>query len=146
MSSSSFPITNLIFRLVPIQGEIGTATGANPSGFVGKSFYYEIIKGSWESNALAGGIAPYPQGQVIGVITYDYFQSRWAVLFTVDGALNPNTDNGQPITGGKSYTNDILALQNFLTAIQSAPWPQPVTQDAIGDLYPYQASFPPIKS
>jgi hypothetical protein len=135
----SNPITTLTFRLVPIKGEIGTATGSNNTGFVGQSFYYEIIQGA--AFPAVGVLAPVTNsasGRVIGVIAYDYFQARWSVLFTVDNAMAPN----DPTT----YVNDNLAITSFLATIAQGNYPQPMTQDAQGDLLPYQASLPPIKS
>ena len=130
----------LTFRLVPLRGTITQATQANPTGFNGKSFYYEIIQGG-QDTASNGNPSPRGQGRVLGIIVYDYFQSRWAVLFTIGDAVVP-----AQLETTTYYKSAAQQISDFLTAIQSAPYPQPTNQDAIGDTYPYPASFPKIRS
>ena len=130
-------------RLVPINGYIWGASQANPSGFVGKSFYYEISEVPPGNDLGYYGFQAGACGRVVAVIAYDYFQSRWASLFVEDGVVDPNA----PTT----YENDVAQLKSFLTQVQNYgenpnSWPQPVSTDAIGDLLPYPASIPPIKS
>jgi hypothetical protein len=129
-------LTSLSFRIKAVNGEIGASTQANYSGFVGKSFYYEIHEngGNQGPNTL-GNSGP---DRVIGVIAYDYFQSRWALLFTQETGLSPTTNT--------TWVNNVQGINDFLAQIQTSLWPQPVTTDELGQALPYQASLPPIKS
>src|SRR5690348_15722203 len=126
-------LTTLAFRIRPIKGQIGTATQANPTGFTGHSFYFEIVD---TGTVLEGIQTPYPEARVIGILTWDYFNSRWAVLFTQEDALSPN----DPTT----YVNNVQAIKDFMAG-GWYPTPPIVTTDAVGDAIPYQASLPPIK-
>jgi hypothetical protein len=137
-------ITTLLFRVAPVSGNIGATTQANPYGFSGKSFYYEILDRSTvpANTEIILNINPLNNtgiGGVIGVIAYHSFHSRWAILFTHADALNPNDNT--------TYVINVQWIKDFLTAIQNGNlWPQPVTTGAIGNALNYAVSLPPIEN
>lgn len=114
----------LRFQFSPtvVRGEINGASQVLPTGS-GQMLYYEIQDG-----AQVGGAQT-----VVGVVAYDFINSRWAALFTNDGVLSTHQST--------TYENDIGQVQAFIATLSSPPVP---LTDEIGNDRPWPASIPPI--
>jgi hypothetical protein len=124
--------TTLHFRQTPVNGTIGAATQANPTGLMGRSYFYRIIESTYlASQWTVDGMI---EGRTIGIVAYDYINARWSVLFTVDDSrLSARSID---ISG---WSNNIQAIKDFVASL-----PTPPTTDAAGDDLPYPASIAPF--
>jgi hypothetical protein len=118
------------FAFVPrsITGSMVGASGVLPTGTDGY-LYYEIIDGMSTPNSL-GYVSGTGAGKRVGVIGYDYIQSRWSCLFTTP----PGLATHQPTI----WENDIQQIKDFMATLTA---PQLTNEN--GDDINYPASIPP---
>jgi hypothetical protein len=122
------------FQFIPrvVKGVMNGASQVLPTG-AGQILYYEIVDGAYSTNAL--GVATLQgEGRKVGVIAYDFVNSRWAALFTQNGVLSTHQST--------VYENDIAQITIFIATLSSPPVP---LTDEVGNDVPWPASIPEVQ-
>lgn len=122
------------FSPANVDGSIVGASQVKPTGMDGNIFY-EIQDGGLAVNSagVSSGVGP---SKMVGVIAYDYVNSRWSCLFTDAPGLRKH----QPTT----WEDDLGQIVAFMATLPSAG-PVALTDEAGNDVN-YPASIPPIRS
>jgi len=114
--------TRFQFSPTVVKGIMNGATQTLPTGS-GQNLYYEILDGGLSSGCQ----------KCVGVIAYDFLNTRWACLFSENGVLSTHQNT--------TYVDDIGQIKNFIATLSSPP--VPIT-DLAGNDVPWQASMPPV--
>lgn len=109
------------FSPTVVRGNSDGASQVLPTGS-GQMLCYEVIDGAGVS-----------AGRLVGMISYDFVNSRWSCNFFENGLLRTN----QPTT----WNDDIGAIKQFISTLSSPPVP---LTDEVGNDVPWPASMPPV--
>jgi hypothetical protein len=113
----------------PVKGVMNGASQVLPTGS-GQMVYYEICEADYSTNYL-GTQTLQGVGKKVGIIAYDFINSRWAALFHQDGLLSTHQST--------VYEDDIHQITIFIATLSSPPIP---LTDEVGDDVQWPASFP----
>jgi hypothetical protein len=121
------------WQFVPRQprGNMNGATQTLPTGS-GQILYYEICEADYSVNYL-GTQTLQGVGRKVGIIAYDFVNTRWSVLFHQDNMLSTHQST--------VYEDDIQQIKTFVATLSSPP--VPIT-DLANDDVPWPASIPVI--
>jgi hypothetical protein len=119
------------FQFVPqvVKGVMDGASQVLPTGS-GQMLYYEIRDGAYSTNA-AGVATLQGVGRLVGIISYDFLNSRWSCNFSDNGVLSTHQST--------VYENDIAQITLFIATLSSPPVP---LTDEVGNDVPWPASIP----